>query len=514
MMSGKKAENRKQKTEDRKQKAESREQKAEGSEQKAEDRKQKAESRRQKAEGRRLQLPYLPNTDDDRRRMLEFIGVERIDDLFADIPTELREKGVLNLPPALSEPDLLRHLRSLAAQNIPLGELAETLVPRPVSLVSFLGAGIYDHYIPPVVQHVINRSEFCTAYTPYQAEASQGTLQTIFEFQSLICDLTGMEVSNASIYDGASALAEAVLMAHNINGRSKIVLPKTLHPFWAQVVHTYADGVKLQWVDAPYLSDEGITDPDFVRRACDDETCCVIVQHPNFFGCLEHVSQLEAAAHQVGALFIVAFDPISLGVLKPPGEYNADIAVAEGQSLGLPPSFGGPLLGIFTCKREFIRKMPGRIVGETLDRKGQRGFVLTLQVREQHIRRERATSNICTNQALCALAAAAYLAIMGKQGIRKVAELCVQKSHYLAEQLERIGVPRLFRGMFFKEFAVQLLTDPKAVNKALLDRGFLGGLALRQFYPELENGWLLAITEKPTKGEMDAFVTAICELLQ
>jgi len=463
---------------------------------------------------KRAKVPYLPNTEEDREKMLREIGAQSIDELFADIPEELRRKAQLNLPPALSEPELMRHLRTFAAQNIPLGERPDETVafaqsPVPNSLIPFLGAGIYDHYIPPVVQHIISRNEFYTAYTPYQAEASQGTLQATFEYQSLICDLTGMEVSNASLYDGASALAEAVLMAHSINGRTKVILPKTLHPHWRQVVQTYASGMKLQFVDAPYLSDEGITDPDFVRKVCDEETCCVVVQHPNFFGCLERVSELEAIAHQVRALFIVAFDPISLGVLKPPGEYNADIAVAEGQCLGLPPSFGGPLLGIFTCKREFIRKMPGRLVGETVDARGQRGFVLTLQVREQHIRRERATSNICTNQALCAIAAAVYLALMGKQGIRQVAELCAQKAHYLAEQLERIGVPRLFAAPFFKEFAVKLPVDPEALNKALVAKGFLGGLPLKCYYPEHANGWLLAVTEKRTKTEMDTFVEAV-----
>ncbi|GBC98357.1 putative glycine dehydrogenase (decarboxylating) subunit 1 [bacterium HR17] len=457
----------------------------------------------------RRYFPYLPNTDDDRAEMLRAIGAKSVDDLFADIPAELREKATLNLPPALSEPELMRHLRSLAAQNIPLGELQDDLVPRPPSLVPFLGAGIYDHYIPSAVQHITSRNEFYTAYTPYQAEASQGTLQATFEYQSLICDLTGMEVSNASLYDGASALAEAVLMAHSINGRQKVLLPKTLHPHWTQVIKTYAAGMKLQFVEVPYLPDVGVSDVEFVRKQCDDQTCCVIVQHPNFFGCLEPVNELETMAHRVGALFIVAFDPISLGVLKPPGEYNADIAVAEGQSLGLPPSFGGPLLGIFTCKKEFIRKMPGRLVGETVDAKGQRGFVLTLQVREQHIRRERATSNICTNQALCAITAAAYLALMGKQGIRQVAELCTQKAHYLAEQLQNIGIPLLFNAPFFKEFAVKLPVDPKQLNKSLISKGFLGGLPLRRYYPELENGWLLAVTEKRTKTEMDAFVQAV-----
>lgn len=466
-----------------------------------------SEGKREEGEGRNF--PYLPDTDEDRAEMLKLIGAEKIDDLFSDIPAELREKATLNLPPALSEPDLLRHLRSLAAQNLPLGELPEIPVPHPSSLVPFLGAGIYDHYIPPAVQHIVSRNEFYTAYTPYQAEASQGTLQATFEYQSLICDLTGMEVSNASLYDGASALAEAILMAHSINGWGKVILPKTLHPHWAQVVRTYADGIKLQFLEAPYLPDVGTTDADFVRQHCDDKTCCVVVQHPNFFGCLEPVAELEAATHQVGALFIVAFDPISLGVLKPPGEYNADIAVAEGQPLGLPPSFGGPLLGIFTCKREFIRKMPGRLIGETVDAKGQRGFVLTLQVREQHIRRERATSNICTNQALCAIAAAAYLALMGKRGIRQAAELCVQKAHYLVEQLSSIGIPRLFSAPFFKEFTVRLPSDPETVNKSLLTKGFLGGLALHRYYPELADGWLLAVTEKRTKAEMDAFVAAV-----
>ncbi|MCS7192532.1 MAG: aminomethyl-transferring glycine dehydrogenase subunit GcvPA [Armatimonadetes bacterium] len=461
----------------------------------------------------RLNFPYLPNTEEDRKEMLHAIGAKDIEDLFADIPDELRKRATLNLPPALSEPELIRHLHSLATQNIPFGELSEKLVPYPMSLVPFLGAGIYDHYIPSAVRHIISRNEFYTAYTPYQAEASQGTLQATFEYQSLICDLTGMEVSNASLYDGASALAEAVLMAHNINERRKVILPKTLHPHWSQVVKTYAAGMKLQFVEAPYLLDLGITDPEFVRKECNDQTCCVIVQHPNFFGCLELVSDLEKAAHQVGALFIIAFDPISLGVLKPPGEYNADIAVAEGQCLGLPPSFGGPLLGIFTCKREFIRKMPGRLVGETVDAKGKRGFVLTLQVREQHIRRERATSNICTNQALCAIAAAAYLSLMGKQGIRQVAELCAQKAHYLAEKFQGINIPLLFSAPFFKEFAVKLPVEPQKVNKALIGKGFLGGLTMSRYYPELDRAWLIAVTEKRTKAEMDALVQAVQECI-
>lgn len=459
-------------------------------------------------EGKRkpnLSVPYLPNTDNDRTEMLKAIGASSVDDLFSDIPTQLREKAQMNLPPALSEPELMSHIYSLAAQNLHFGD--------PSSLIPFIGAGIYDHYIPPAVKHIISRNEFYTSYTPYQAEASQGTLQATFEYQSLICDLTGMEVCNASLYDGASALAEAVLMAFSINGRRKVILPKTLHPYWQQVVRTYSAGVKVEFVEAPYLSDLGVTDPEFVQTHCDDETSCVVVQHPNFFGCLEYVSEIEKAAHKVGALFIVAFDPISLGVLKPPGEYNADIAVAEGQCLGLPPSFGGPLLGVFTCKREFIRKMPGRLVGETVDAKEQRGFVLTLQVREQHIRRERATSNICTNQGLCAIAAAVYLALMGKQGIRQVAELCTQKAHYLAEQLKRSGINLIFKAPFFKEFAVRLPVDPQTVNKALLGKGFLGGLALKRYYPELTNGWLLAVTEKRTKEEMDAFVRSVLETL-
>lgn len=456
-----------------------------------------------------VKVPYLPNIDDDRVKMLQFIGLQSIDDLFADVPAELKEKASFNLPPALSEPELMSHMRSLASQNIPLGELCENQGFHPRALIPFLGAGIYDHYIPPAVQHIIGRNEFYTAYTPYQAEASQGTLQAIFEYQSLVCDLTGMEVSNASLYDGASALAEGVLMAHSINYRRKVILPRNLHPHWRRVVLTYAAGVKLQFIEAPYLPDLGTIDIDFVRAQCDDETCCVVVQQPNFFGCLEEVDELEAIVHRVGAIFIVAFDPISLGVLKPPGEYNADVAVAEGQCLGLPPSFGGPLLGIFTCKREFIRKLPGRLVGETVDSIGRRGFALTLQVREQHIRRERATSNICTNQALCAIAAAVYLALMGTQGLRQVAELCTQKAHYLAEQLEKIGIPRVFKAPFFKEFAVKLSIDPEIVNKSLITKGFLGGLALSRYYPELLNGWLLAVTEKRTKTEMDAFVQTL-----
>ncbi|MCS7223197.1 MAG: aminomethyl-transferring glycine dehydrogenase subunit GcvPA [Armatimonadetes bacterium] len=451
-------------------------------------------------------LPYLPVTAGDQEQMLKEIGVESVEDLFADIPESLRQKASLPLPEPLSEPDLIRHIKALAQANRPAtgsqGSGSE-------GLVCFLGAGIYDHYVPATVPYILSRGEFVTAYTPYQAEASQGTLHATFEYQSLICDLTEMEVSNASVYDGASALAEGILMAHHHTNRNRILIPRTLNPFWASVARTYASGLDLEWQEIPFDQKQGTCDLDFIRQHCDDRTACVVVQHPNFFGCLEPVKEIESITHSKGALLIVAFHPISLGLIKPPGALGADIAVAEGQSLGLPMSFGGPLLGIFTCKRDLIRKMPGRLVGATVDARGQRGFVLTLQVREQHIRRERATSNICTNQALCALAAAVYLATLGKDGIRKVATLCAQKAHYLSQQLRNLDLSLRFSAPFFNEFTVDLPCHPDEIHQSLLQQGFLGGLPLNRFYPELPNGWLLAVTEKRTKEEIDRF----CEVL-
>jgi glycine dehydrogenase subunit 1 len=439
---------------------------------------------------------YIANTDADRRAMLERIGVASIDDLFADIPAEIRQRAALHLPPDLTEMEVRAEALRLSGQNVHVH-----------TAPYFLGGGSYDHYIPSAVPFIVSRSEFFTAYTPYQAEASQGTLQVIYEFQTMVCQLTGMEMANASLYDGASALAEAVIMAWAIQKRPRLLLPRTLHPHYRQVVATYTQGLPLELVDVPYA--EGATDLEALRSAL-DHSSAVVVQHPNFFGCLEDVDALSQLAHERGALLISVFDPISLGILKPPGAYDADIAVAEGQPLGLPPSFGGPYLGLFACKKQFARQAPGRIVGATHDDKGRRGFVLTLQTREQHIRREKATSNICTNQGLMALAATVYLSLMGKHGLRRVAELCLQKAHYTAQEIGRLGNWEMaFKSPFFKEFVVRCPEAPVKVNEKLRQRGIIGGLPLGKYYPELSDAMLLCVTEKRTKAEIDKLVEVL-----
>jgi glycine dehydrogenase subunit 1 len=437
---------------------------------------------------------YIANTDADRRAMLDVIGVDSSEELFADIPAEFHIAG-LDLPPALSEAELVRELSTLAKRNRPAGEMP-----------CFLGGGAYRHFIPSVVREVIGRSEFATAYTPYQAEISQGTLQTAFEFQSLICALTGMDVANAGMYDGASALAEACLMAAGVSGRRRIALLSTVHPNSQAVVRTYASGRGLS-VDV--VPADG--------SALNEEHCCLAVQHPNFFGHLEDVAALEKAAHAAGALFVVSVDPISLGLFRPPGEYGADIVVGEGQGLGVPLSFGGPYLGIFACRQQYLRQMPGRLVGRTFDAQGRTGYVLTLQTREQHIRRERATSNICTSQQLLALAATVYLTAMGKQGLREVAELCYHKAHYAAERIGALPGYSLAPasggsasggggGVFFKEFVVRCPRPPAETNRALLERGIVGGLDVSDQIPD---GLLLCVTELNTREEIDALVEGL-----
>lgn len=431
-----------------------------------------------------MTVPYIANTDADRRAMLAAIGVDSSDELFADIPPEFRIEG-LNLPPALSEPELVRELTALAERNRPAGEMP-----------CFLGGGAYRHFIPSVVREVIGRSEFATAYTPYQAEISQGTLQTAFEFQSLVCELTGMDVANAGMYDGASALAEACLMAASVTGRRRIALLSTVHPHSKAVARTYAFGRGLA-VD--------VMPPDAV--ALSEGHACLAVQQPNFFGSFEDVEALEKAAHAARALFVVSVDPISLGLFRPPGEYGADIVVGEGQNLGVPLSFGGPYLGLFACRQQYLRQMPGRLVGRTTDAQGRTGYVLTLQAREQHIRRERATSNICTSQQLLALAATVYLAAMGKQGLRQVAELCYHKAHYAAERIAALpGYSLADEGVFFKEFVVRCPRPPAEINRALLERGIIGGLDVADQIP---NGLLLCVTELNTREEIDALVEGL-----
>jgi glycine dehydrogenase subunit 1 len=442
-------------------------------------------------------LSYILNTPADQQAMLAQIGVESVQDLFRTIPSPLQLKRPLHVPPALTEIELVQHMHQLAARNRSADDA-----------VCFLGGGSYDHFIPAVVDAIAGRSEYYTAYTPYQAEASQGSLQAFFEYQTLICQLTGMDVANASLYDGGSAVAEAVIMALAIHPkRSRVLIAESVHPEYRRTLATYMANLEARTTTLP--APEGFLDPDDLKKTIDDQTACVVVQHPNFFGCLEEAEALAAAAHAKGALFIVSFDPISLGLLKRPGQYGADIAVAEGQSLGNPMSYGGPYLGMLACREEFVRKMPGRLVGQTVDRHGKRCWVLTLQTREQHIRREKATSNICTNQGLMALKATVYLAALGPQGLRETAELCTRKAHYAAKQLARLpGVRLAFQRPFFKEFTLQVPMNTATLLTRLLGAGFHGGLRLGRWYPDLEHAISIAVTEKRTRAEIDRLASA------
>jgi glycine dehydrogenase subunit 1 len=440
-------------------------------------------------------ISYIPNTKEDQKEMLKKLGAKSIEELFDSIPQSLWLRAEMDIPSSLSEMELVKEMRKLSEKNANLDEY-----------VSFLGAGSYDHFIPALIGHLSGRSEFYTSYTSYQSEASQGMLQAIYEYQSLICQLFKMDVCNASLYDGATALAEAVILAHKVNHRSTVLLSKSLHPEYGQVLTTYIRktlGLSIIEIDCQ----NGVTDLAQLKEKISNHTSCVIVQNPNFFGCLEKVNEIEEITHQAGSIYIVSVDPISLGLLIAPGEYKADIAVGEGQALGNELNFGGPCLGIFTCKEKFLRKIPGRIVGETTDKKGRRGFVLTLQTREQHIRRERATSNICTNQALNALRAAVYLSTLGEKGLAKVAELCLQKSHYAARRICQIpGFEFAFTTPFFKEFAVRCPIPTDRINKLLWDNKVLGGFELRRLYPQLENSLLFCVTEKRTRGDIDKLI--------
>ena len=441
-------------------------------------------------------MSYVLNTPDDQQAMLKQIGVASIEELFASIPAALRLKRPLDVPPALGEMELTRHLQKLAWNAD--------------DAVCFLGGGSYDHFIPAVVDAISGRSEFYTAYTPYQAEASQGSLQAFFEFQTMVCQLTGLGVANASLYEGGSAVAEAVLMAMAVTGRGgKVVLAESLHPEYRRTVATYLANLEPRIETLP--TPGGFLDPDDLKKMVDGQTACVVVQHPNFFGCLEEVEALAQVTHDAGALFVVSFDPISLGLLKRPGQYGADIAVAEGQCLGNPMAYGGPYVGLMACRedREFLRKIPGRLVGQTTDRNGKRCWVLTLQTREQHIRREKATSNICTNQGLFALRAAVYLAALGPQGLKETAELCTRKAHYAAEQLTQVaGIGLRFERPFFKEFTLRVPGDVPAGLVSVLKEGYHGGLSLGRWYPWLSDGVSVAVTEKRTRDEIDGLVEA------
>ena len=442
-------------------------------------------------------MRYIPNTPAQQKEMLATIGVSSIEDLLVRVPPKARLSRPLNLPGALAETDLIRHLRLLAARNASADDHA-----------CFLGAGSYDHAIPSPINHLVSRGEFFTAYTPYQPEASQGTLRSIYEYQSMIAELTGMDVANASLYDGASSVAEAALMAHAVTERDGVVLSRGLNPLYRQVIETYGEGPNLK-LRSVSLGD-GATDVEALRKAVSGTTAAVVLQHPNFFGCLEDVPAAAEIAHAAGALLIVVADPVNLGLLAPPGALGADIVVGEGQGLGVPMSFGGPNLGVFATKQELVRRMPGRLVGATVDVDGRRGFVLTLQTREQHIRREKATSNICTNVALCALMATIYLAIMGKRGLSIVGELSLAKAHYAAAELSKVpGVRLRFTAPFFKEFTLQLPKSPERVVKRLMKDRILAGLPLKALDRQYKDCLLVAVTEKRTREEIDAYCRAL-----
>ena len=443
-------------------------------------------TRPETASGDHFQSHYIPNTTGEQAEMLSSLGINSIDQLFAEIPIEFRNPS-LDLPEPLSELEIQRELSGLAAKNRTLG-----------SGPSFLGAGSYNHFIPSIIKPLITRGEFLTAYTPYQAEASQGTLQVIYEFQTLVCNLYGMEVANAGMYDGATSLAEAALMACRVTQREKVVLADTISPAYSAVIRTYCQSQNI-----------AVETVDPSNPALDAETACLVLQYPNFFGYIEDLQALSDAAHAQGALAVVSCDPTAMGLFQTPGHYGADIVTGDGQPLGIPASYGGPYVGLFATKQEYIRQMPSRLSGRTLDKNGKTGYVLTLQTREQHIRRERATSNICTNEALYALAATIYLAVMGKQGLRQVAELCYHKAHYAASQISGLpGYSLSMNGPYFQEFVVQCPASPAEINRKLMERNILGGLDVSE---HVANGMLLCVTEMNSREDIDSLVAALAE---
>ena len=435
-------------------------------------------------------MRYLPKSDSDRREMLAACGLTSVEDLFAHLPDDVRVKQPLALAPGISEYEIIDYFRSRAAENAS-------------SHASFLGAGVYAHYRPVLVDTVVARGEFLTSYTPYQAEISQGTLTTIFEFQTMICQLTGMDVANASMYDGSTAVPEAAMMAVRVTGRNRVLVSRTLHPEYREVLRTYARYEHMPIEEIAYVADSGLLDLEELERKLDDQTAAVILQTPNFFGIVENVKAAAEIAHRRGALLVVIFtEAVSLGLLEPPAD--ADIVAGELQSFAISPSYGGPFAGIIATKEKFIRQIPGRLVGETLDSRGNRAFCLTLSTREQHIRRERATSNICTNQALIALMATVFMSVYGKEGLRALAEQNLAKAHYLGSQVK----PR-FSGPFFNEFVASTNgRSPDEINQALLKKKIIGGLPLARWYPELENSVLLCATEMTKREHMDELAKA------
>lgn len=450
-------------------------------------------------------MPYLFDTPEQRQKMFEAIGIQSIDDLFSQIPAELQLQRELELPAPVSELALQQEME----QRLGDGGTSNS--------TCFMGGGVYDHFIPAVVDEITSRGEFYTAYTPYQAEASQGTLQAFYEYQTLISQLTGMDVSNASLYEGGTAVSEAVFMAMRVNGRhDKVVIAGTLHPEYRAVLNTYFARLGTKLVELPHTN--GVISANVCRAAIDSETTAIVIQQPNFFGCLEDVAAITAIAHEAGALSILAFDAVSPGLLKKPGDYGVDIAVAEGQPLGTPLQFGGPLLGIFTCRNEYVRKMPGRLIGKTTDRNGKECFALNLQAREQHIRRDKATSNICTNQGLLALRTTVFLATVGPRGMRQMALLSHQKARYAAEILTKIpGVRLKFQQPFFREFLLETPRPAKEVLASLADKGINVGPDLARFQMTQVEGWqncfLVALTEKRTRREIDSLAEALRAVL-
>lgn len=442
--------------------------------------------------------PYITNTPQEAEEMLKAVGVKTIDALFADIKPEHRPKS-FDLPQGLSEYEVMRHVTALSLKN-------------NVQVVPFIGGGYYDHYIPTAVSSLTSRGEFYTAYTPYQPECAQGTLQALFEYQSSMCALTGMEVSNASLYDGGTALYEAMMMAIRITGRHKVIMDGGVSPIYRKILKTYTHHLSYQFEETPVV--RGQSSRDEIFKLLDKNTAAVILQNPNFFGAIDDLTDIAEKAHSVGALVIISVYPISLGLLKTPADMGADIVTGEGQSLGLPLNFGGPYLGFMCVRKKYIRKMPGRIVGETVDSKGERCFVNTLQAREQHIRREKATSNICTNVSLCALQAAIFMSMVGKHGLKEMAQLNLDKAEYAKQVLAKIkGVEVKRSSPTFNEFTVHLPMDASKVVAAMMKKGFAAGFALGRYYPGMERYLLVAVTEKRTKEEIDRYGRAMQEVL-
>ncbi len=440
-------------------------------------------------------MRYIPNTEAQISDMLAAIGASSVDDLFSDLPPSARLGRLLDLPAPMSEIELLKHLQELSSKNL-----------NACSTPCFLGAGVYDHFIPVVIDHLISRGEFTTSYTPYQPEISQGTLQAIFEYQTMICELTGMEVANASMYDGATSVAEAAFMACASVKRDVVLVARSVNPQNREVLETYATlrGISIREIGYS----DGAVDMGDLKANLTDRVAAVIVQSPNFFGSLEDMRTIAQMTHDAKALFIAVSDLIALSILEAPGKLGADVVVGDGQSAGNSMSFGGPHFGFFATSQKLMRKMPGRIVGETLDRNGKKCYVLTLQAREQHIRREKASSNICSNHSLCALAGVIYLSLMGREGLKEVANQCLLKAAYTRDRLIKTGsFDAAFNGPFFREFVVISKEAPETVNSRLLDRGILGGYDLSSDYPEMKNGWLVAVTEKRTRSEIDDFVS-------